>query len=902
MVLRKGTEYEADIKQLKSEISMGKPNEPLRVAFDVSGVKADLNSSRVTIEKGEVRFLERSVISWHGSIERADGGAVADLTVGPLSIDLDEVYRTARPFLPEGVELDLEGLSRKHALTIGKIKLSGSAPKGLFTILLNDLALRAPAANLKQKEMSLTLGNSSLSVSSLKVMLKDLFPSQAAAAVSLHLEGLRFRGPKEVNVQRIDVPSLEITASEMRREKEALFGVAGRIALREIQSLGVVSVPGTVEIRDLKESLSVEVFLRPVKSVDVEVKEFKVDSPSLSVRNGRSAPTETPFSIGTTMSMVLRKGTEYEADIKRLRSEISMGKMLRARMDLAAERSGLGGLRTEGRATADLSQVMKYIPQEMVKNLNLSGSAEMGWSFAGRLPGKEEMEELKEPEKALAALRDKDIVRNLDLGAVLQGVSVELTMAEGERVTVSEISTPKPLRVVMEKGLKKVNLGGAVSASIREAPYLEKLKEPLRVAFDVSAGGEMLKTLTLTQSLRVSPLNLKQEARVSVSGLDKLLSKGRRGPSVGLLEFIGGKANFLLELEKTDVSFVEKDLTVAGKITMGADIDLFPGREIGLRGWLQVPGLDLTYGKFMDIRNLKSSLAVAKRYRLSLKEEADASGPPPPYLSLQVLKPVTKTPRQNSTEAPVLGRLMNDVRAKGPGLRTFSVESIHVGLKPLPVDIRHTGLDFNLEEGLPSIDFFQADIMGGTVRGSLSIKRRNGVFFADFRSAFSGLNAQRLIPGASRGIGDEEAEVSGMMSVALPLSTSIDRLLQDMELQVEITHIGPRALERMLYALDPYENNESIVQQRKLLRMGSAKWVTASVKDGMLFASGQVVVKGVTLDLPKLERLNVGSLPGLGGYEKRLAIIGPAIEMLNILSADTVAMGRDGKIKFLYKP
>jgi translocation and assembly module TamB len=151
------------------------------------------------------------------------------------------------------------------------------------------------------------------------------------------------------------------------------------------------------------------------------------------------------------------------------------------------------------------------------------------------------------------------------------------------------------------------------------------------------------------------------------------------------------------------------------------------------------------------------------------------------------------------------------------------------------------------------------------VRGSLSIKRRNGAFFADFRSAFSGLNAQRLIPGPSSDKWDEGAEVSGMLSVGLPLSTSIDRLLQDMEFELEITRIGTRALERMLYALDPYENNESIVRQRKLLRMGSVRWVTAGLKDGMLSASGQVEVKGVKLELPRLERLNVASLPGLGG-------------------------------------
>ena len=412
----------------------------------------------------------------------------------------------------------------------------------------------------------------------------------------------------------------------------------------------------------------------------------------------------------------------------------------------------------------------------------------------------------------------------------------------------------------------------------------------------------MLKTLNITQSLRVAPLNLRQEAHVSVSGLDKLMSRGQNQSFAKLLESMGGKATFSLDLENTDVSFVQKDAAVAGKISIGAEFDLLPRREIGLRGWMQVPGLDLTYGKFIDIKNLKSSLAVAKRYRLFIKEEGAPTGPPLPYLSVQVLKPATEAPRRIVTEGPAVGRLMSDIRAKGGGRRAFSVESVHVGLKPLPIDITHTVLDFSLEEGLPSIDFFQTDILGGTVRGSLSIKRRNDAFFADFTSAFSGLNAKRLVVGSSTDLQEEETEVTGLMSAALPLSTSMDRLLQDVEFELEITRIGSRALERMLYALDPYESNESIVQQRKLLRMGSLKWLAASVKDGMLSASGQVEAKGVKLELPRLERLNVASLPGLGGYEKRLAVIGPAIKVLNLLSANRVVIEKDGRMRFLHQP
>jgi hypothetical protein len=699
----------------------------------------------------------------------------------------------------------------------------------------------------------------------------------------------------------VDVSSFEISASDIRRARDALFGVATHIAFSETQSLAALSVPGTAEIRDLQESLSADVFLQPAPSVDIDVKEFEAHSPSVSIKKGMSVPIDTALSISTAMHMVLRKGADYEGDIKRLRSDVSLGTMLSAGINLTAERWGFGGLRADGAAKADLSQIMSYAPPEIARDLKLSGSANMRWSLAGRLPGKKEMEEMKDPGSSLAALRDKDIIRNLDFTAALNALSMEFTAAEGQRLTVDGISTEKPLKMVMEKGLKRAGLSGSLSASVKELPHLGQLKKPLQVTLDLSASEEMLKTLSISQSSRVSPLNLKQEASLSVSGLDKLLTRGLEGPVGRVLEFIGAQASVSLDIARTDEPLVKEEVTVAGTIAAGADLDVLPGREIGLGGWLRTPGLDVTLGKLMDLRDLKSNLALAKRFRLSITEGTGSLGTSSPYLSVQVLKPATEASRRGGTEGPAVRRLMSDVRAEGTGRRGFSAESVHIGVKPLPVDITHTVVDFSLEEGLPSIDFFQADILGGTVRGSLSLKRRNGVFAADFRSAFSGLNAKRLIAGPFSEIRDEEAEMSGVVSASLPLSVSMGRLLQDVEFDVEMTHIGARALDRVLYALDPYENNEAIVQQRKLLRMGTPRWAKAAVKNGMLSASGEVEVKGVKLELPSLERINVAALPGFDRFEKRLAVIGPVIKTLNILSADTVEVDRDGKIRLSYK-
>jgi len=46
----------------------------------------------------------------------------------------------------------------------------------------------------------------------------------------------------------------------------------------------------------------------------------------------------------------------------------------------------------------------------------------------------------------------------------------------------------------------------------------------------------------------------------------------------------------------------------------------------------------------------------------------------------------------------------------------------------------------------------------------------------------------------------------------------------------------------------------------------------------------------------------VASLPGLGGYEKRLAVIGPVVKVLNLLSANRVVIEKDGRMRFLHQP
>ena len=118
-------------------------------------------------------------------------------------------------------------------------------------------------------------------------------------------------------------------------------------------------------------------------------------------------------------------------------------------------------------------------------------------------------------------------------------------------------------------------------------------------------------------------------------------------------------------------------------------------------------------------------------------------------------------------------------------------------------------------------------------------------------------------------------------------------------MDLKLSRIGSRSLERLLYALDPAESNEAIVSQRRLLRVGSPRWIYLRIKDGNLSLDGEVDVQGVPVKIPSLRRLNVANIAGLDKYAEYLIDLEPVIKVLKFCSANAVKIGEDGQdLKF----
>jgi hypothetical protein len=124
-------------------------------------------------------------------------------------------------------------------------------------------------------------------------------------------------------------------------------------------------------------------------------------------------------------------------------------------------------------------------------------------------------------------------------------------------------------------------------------------------------------------------------------------------------------------------------------------------------------------------------------------------------------------------------------------------------------------------------------------------------------------------------------------------------VLHDLRVNVDLTHIGSRALERFLYAMDPHESHETVVQQRNLLRVGSPRWIQLKIQYGNLSMSGELEVKGVRVNFPPIERVNVANLPLHQRLEESLSALGPIVDLLKTISADGILLGPEGAIRFV---
>jgi hypothetical protein len=402
-----------------------------------------------------------------------------------------------------------------------------------------------------------------------------------------------------------------------------------------------------------------------------------------------------------------------------------------------------------------------------------------------------------------------------------------------------------------------------------------------------------------SESLSLKPLGFRQEATIAVSGIDRVLAQGPDTPPALWLARLGGEAKASIFLDRIPQgSLPSEDLTLSGPLEAGAEIRLARGEALEANAWLRADGARAGLRGVAEVDGLTGNLALGKRYRLGRTGPGDNGVAPPLRLSEQVMRAA------GSLGARPPGAPSSATQGRFGGGSSLRFRSARLPAGPGPLEVRDFEIDLDLAGGLPVVNRVQAEVLGGTLLGSLGLhpahQDPDDGFRADARLAFTGLDAARLVPPGGGGFAPgEDTELSGQVAIAVPIRTDLEGMISGLELHAALSHIGARTLDRALYALDPTESNEAIVKQRRLVRIGSPRWVRVEARHGNLSLAGQVAVGGAEVDLPRVERVNLAVLPGMDRLGEALSAAGPALGILRAAAADTLLIDDAGGIQFL---
>ncbi|MDH5298504.1 MAG: hypothetical protein OEV91_05750, partial [Desulfobulbaceae bacterium] len=320
-----------------------------------------------------------------------------------------------------------------------------------------------------------------------------------------------------------------------------------------------------------------------------------------------------------------------------------------------------------------------------------------------------------------------------------------------------------------------------------------------------------------------------------------------------------------------------------------------PDRGLTLSAAMVSHGLGAALAHRLEVKDLDADLRYEKRYHFRRPDTGRRSDDRP-----LLVNGLSKTVLRRTGEATPAGLAtrqgIGTATAPLAATRFVNLASLRARGGGKDLTLRDLRLELDTTAELPTLEKFRFDLLGGTVVGSLALTREQDRYFGHTSLNFSGLNTARLLPGFELPPG-KDAEMNGGLVLSLPLATRVRDMLKETTMRLAFSHIGGAALERLLFSLDPYENNESIVAQRQLLAQGSPKWVRLEIDHGFLAIHGEIVAKGMTIRLPDVERINLAEL-SLVGRLPELAAMERVTKVLELLSARTIAVSEEGKLSF----
>jgi hypothetical protein len=808
-------------------------------------------------------------------------GRALDASFGPLRLDLARALAVAAPFLPPDTPVkELAGELSLHSLSL---RLNGPANNGDLAVA--GFGLTLPHVRVALKKGELTADDISLMLDKVACPLTARMPSKVLADLRWGIRRAALSGAQALLVQgargtiSADVSDLNLKSSSPRK-------VAASVTLNQSFDLDRAASGTKFTIEKVHQQL--RLLARATESGEIlaSLPEFTIAAASLGGVQAGKRFGPLPLSASLTADDV-----RFPADkngkpaIKHAAARISAGDFLLLTADaaLSAVASSNGTIRV------DLGRALPFAAAFAPAGLKAGGVVTAVWDLALPMTDKApaaDKHPLRSAKSGLARL-DK-----LDMGIKLDTVSLVLPSGKGA-IRVTGLKTSPDIRVVSSKKGNSLRLqGGMQFSGLSGLPGNAGKMASQHGSFLLNGALSDWSSFQLSEEFRIDPLAVAHEAELNVSRIDTLLDEKQPFSTATLVKRLD--ATLLASFDAAfshDLKPLLPGIDLAGRAASSLRVDLSAGKELALRCSLKTDDFGVKLANGTSVEGMRSDIAINRVYALA-QTQTERWTP----LSNSLVRP-SAVSADNPGAAEIVGRINDDLRGDVNGSRSFSIRRITTKANGVPLELTALEGDLLFTQEKTGLSFFQGDLLGGTILARAVFDLKPEVPVIATGSSFSNLDISKLLPKDARGRAmDQDAEITGEMSLAAPLTAEQRELFEQLRLVANVRKIGANTIERALFSLDPYERNEQVVAQRKMLKLGGLKGLRANAVDGAFSMEGEAWIKGITVELPKVERLRISELPLRQELAKNRKGIAALRGVLDMVRADTLVIGPKGEV------
>lgn len=850
-------------------------------------IATDHSGQRVEFPAGKLSIPRLIDVSWSASVKNPTvPGRVLELRLGPARLDFVQALLLAKPFLPP--DAPIRELVGEAFIRSMNLKLTGPANDGFIT--LAGLGVKLPYVRLLQKKNDITAENIEVSVAQLECPLIAKLPTGLTADLLWSVRRASVAGAQPLVLQGargkagLNVSDLNLKSASSRK-------VAASAVLTQSFDLDHAALGKQLAIDNMHEQLKFAARADENGEIEASLPEVAVTIAALQAVSAgkRLAPIPVSAALSATgIHLPAAKGGR--PTLQKATATIAASDFMQLAAEISLAGSAPQHAATKGTVRLDLQRILPFAAPFAPTGLKAGGVVDAHWNIAAPLPEKAFVADKNPLKNAKAGLA---LLDKLELGLKLDNISATVPSAKGV-IKVAGLHTKPDLRFVATKQGQLSRFDGGVEFLALSGFAGAAGKLPAQHGTIVFSGElSDWRELHLSEELRIDPLAVAQEAELSVGRLDALqdeklpFSTATLSKRLDATLFATVDGDFARELKVLLPGF-----DVAGYISGSVRADLAAGRELALRCSLKTRDFGVQLANGTKVEGMRSDIAFTRAYAL-----AASQGERWTPLSTALVRPTTVV-SANPGAAEIIGRISDDLRGDVRGARSFSIRRITTKTSSgVPLEITALEGDLLFNQDKTGLSFFQADLLGGTLLARAVFDLKPELPNIAVGSSFSNLDITLMLPKEARKQQlDRDAEITGEMSLTAPLTADQRELFEQLRLAVNVRKIGANTLERALFSLDPYERNEQVVAQRKMLRLGGLKGLRANAVDGAFSMEGEAYIKGVAIDIPKVERMRISELPQRQELVKNRAAITALRGVLDLVRADTLVVGPKGEL------